>query len=1008
MPSWTKEQTDAITLDGNNIIVSAGAGSGKTTVLSERVLRKIKDGIDIDKLLILTFTNAAAAEMKNKIREKFKKNNLKSQLTKLDSAYITTFDAYSLSIVKKYHYLLNINKNISICEKSIMDIKKQEIIDNVFQEFYEKEQFKTLIDDFCVKDDLDIRKEILTINNKLDMIYDKEKFLNEYINTKFDEKFINSKIEEYIDLIKEKISLINKSYIELEEYVDNEYYEKITNELSELLLAKSYKDIICPLKLSSLPKNSDEKAKQIKTTISSLLKEIKELTIYNDEQEIKEEILKTKKYIIVIIDLLKEINNKINLYKTTNDLYEFVDIAKMAIKLVEQNKSVRDELKYNEILIDEYQDTNDLQDLFISYIEDNNVYMVGDIKQSIYRFRNANPSLFKNKYDNYSNNNGGIKIDLNKNFRSREEVLNNINLIFNQIMDDVIGGADYKKGHQMIYGNINYSSIGKKEENSNMEILSYEKLDNYNKNELETFIIANDIKNKMNHYQIFDGKLRKIKYSDIAILIDRATDFGLYKKIFEYLGIPLNVYKNEKINDSDELKLIKNIITFLISNDEKTKNYAFISILRSYLFEIKDEEIFEYLTNKDYELLNNYLFDYKLKSPYEITNYIIDKFEFYQKMIKVGDIQKRISVLDHLLKLSIDLTNMGYDIYDYLDYLEKVTNEGIEIEYSIPSKDSDSVKIMTIHASKGLEFPICYYSGLTSKFNVSELKEKISYDKNIGIITPIVENGIKETIYKTLLKNNYYIEEIAEKIRLFYVALTRAKEKMIIVLPNKEIETNDLDKSIKLNYRSLSDMLYSIILTLNPYIKLVNLNNINLSHNYNLIKKTNYKNKINLTNQKIIKTSLNFKNNFKEEKHFSKENYNIYTIDEYNNIEYGKHIHSVFENIDFQNPDLSNLSDFEKNTVQNFIISLDFTKVINVYKEYEFIYNDKNDILHGIIDLLLEYDDEFKIIDYKLKNIIDDAYKKQLNGYKNYIEGLTNKKVSTYLYSIIDNKLISI
>ena len=372
--------------------------------------------------------------------------------------------------------------------------------------------------------------------------------------------------------------------------------------------------------------------------------------------------------------------------------------------------------------------------------------MVGDIKQSIYRFRNANPNLFKSKYKNYSSNNGGIKIDLNKNFRSREEVLNNINLIFNQIMDDTIGGADYKKEHQMIYGNMDYSNIGKKEENSNMEVLSYYKLDNYKINELEIFIIANDIKNKMNDYQVFDKKLRKIKYSDIAILMDRSTDFSLYKKIFEYLGIPLTVYKKEKINDSDELKLIKNIITFLITADGNLKNYAFMSILRSYLFEEKDEKIFECLVNKDYSLLKDYLIDYKLKTPYELTSYIIDKFEFYQKMIKVGDIQNRMSVLDHLLKLSLDLTNMGYDIYDYLDYLEKVINEGIEIEYSVPTKDSDSVKIMTIHASKGLEFPVCYYSGLTSKFNVSELKEKISYDKSIGIITPIVENGIKDTI----------------------------------------------------------------------------------------------------------------------------------------------------------------------------------------------------------------------------------------------------------------------
>lgn len=1007
MPDWTKEQTAAITLDGSNIIVSAGAGSGKTAVLSERVLRKVKDGIDIDKLLVLTFTNAAAAEMKERIRKKLKKNNFKEQLNKLDSAYITTFDAYSLSLVKKYHYLLNINKNISICEKSIMDIKKQEIMDDIFEEFYKNDQFKILIDDFCTKDDLDIKKEILKINDKLDRIYDKEKYLDNYLEDYFSDDFIDRKIEEYTDIIRSKISLINKYYTELGEYVDNDYYEKITKDLGELLLAKSYNDMICPTKLSSLPRNSDEEAKQIKNDITSLLKDIKELTIYSSEQEIKSEIKEAKKYVAVIIDLIKEFDKRINLYKNNNDLYEFVDITKLAIKLVEQNELVRNELNYNEILIDEYQDTDDLQDLFISYIENNNVYMVGDIKQSIYRFRNANPNLFKTKYDSYSSNNGGIKIDLNKNFRSREEVLNNINLIFNQIMNDTIGGANYKKEHQMIYGNIDYSNIGIIDTDSNMELLSYEEQDDYKKSELEIFIIANDIKNKMKNYQVFDNGLRKIKYSDIAILIDRSTDFDLYRKIFEYLGIPLVVYKKEKINDSDELKLIKNIITFLITSDELSKKYSFMSILRSYLFEESDEKIFEYIVNKDYSILNDYLIDYKLKTPYELTNYIIDKFDFYNKMIKVGDIQNRMSVLEHLVQLSISLTDMGYDIYDYLNYLEKVIDEKIGIEYSVPTKDSDSVKIMTIHASKGLEFPICYYSGLTSKFNVMELKEKILYDKNIGIITPVMNNGIKDTIYKELLKNSYYSEEIAEKIRLFYVALTRAKEKMIVLLPNKDMKIRTLDDSVKLEYRSLGDMLYSIFNSLGAYIKLIDLGSINLTHNYNLFKETNYKDKINITDKKIIMTDLNFDSHIKESKHFSKENNKVYDIGEYNNILFGRHIHSVFENIDFKNPDFSDLTDFEIEKVNSFMKNINFDEVINIYKEYEFIY-DKNDELHGIIDLLLEYDNEFKIIDYKLKNTVDEAYVKQLTGYKEYIKNMTNKKVSTYLYSIIDDKLIEV
>lgn len=1007
MPNWTKEQMDAITLDNSNIIVSAGAGSGKTAVLSERVLRKVKDGVDINNLLVLTFTNAAAAEMKERIRKKLKENGYKEQLNKLDSAYITTFDAYSLSLVKKYHYLLNINKNISICEKSVLDIKKNEILDNIFEKFYVKDDFKKLIDDFCVKDDKDIKKEILEINNKLDMIYNKEEYLNQYLDKFYCDEFINQKINEYVELLRDKISLMNKYYTQLEEYVDSDYYEKLTNVIGEFLIVKEYKDIVCPDKIPVLPRNSEEEAKKIRNNMSALLKEIKELSIYNNVEEMKNEILETKQYVSVIIDIINEFDKEINLYKNKNDLYEFIDIAKMAIKLVENNEIVRKELKYNEILIDEYQDTNDLQDLFVSYIEDNNVYMVGDIKQSIYRFRNANPNLFKIKYDNYSQNNGGIKIDLNKNFRSREEVLNNINLIFNQIMDDVIGGANYKKEHQMIYGNMSYSEIGKKDMDSNIEIVSYEETKDYKKNELEIFIIANDIKNKIKNYQVLDGELRNIKYSDIAILMDRSTDFNLYRKIFEYLGIPITVYKDEKINDSDELRLIKNIITFLTTTDVISKKYSFMSILRSYLFEMSDDMVFEWIVNEDYSFLDEYLVDVDLKTPYEITNYIIDKFDFYNKMIKVGDIQSRMSILDYLVDLSINLTNMGYDVLDYLNYLEKVIDEKLEIKYSVPTKDNDSVKIMTIHGSKGLEFPICYYSGLTSRFNVSELKEKISYDKNIGIITPIINNGVKDTIYKELLKDNYYKDEIAEKIRLFYVALTRAKEKMIVILPNKELESQELDNYTKMGYRSLGDMIYSVFNSLNCYVKLIDLDNIGLTHNYNLFKETNYKDKIKFVSEKIEKVNLSVECGVKDMKHFSKEENKVYDVDIYKNIEFGKHIHSLFENFDFKNPDMNGLSDFEKDLVKSFMDVIDFDNVINVYKEYEFICGNDYEC-HGIIDLLLEYENEYKIIDYKLKNITDDSYVKQLEGYRNYIESITDKKVSTYLYSIIDKELVLI
>ena len=218
-----------------------------------------------------------------------------------------------------------------------------------------------------------------------------------------------------------------------------------------------------PIKYQNLPRGSEEEANTLKKNLSETIKEISNLTKYENEQEIINTIVKTKDYISIIIDIILKLDEKINNYKETEKMYEFIDISRKAINLLESHPEVCETLKnkYYEILIDEYQDTNDLQELFTSYISKNNTYMVGDIKQSIYRFRNTNPELFKSKYEKYSKKNNGLKIDLNKNFRSRSNVLNDINQMFNQIMDTKIGGADYIESHQMIFGNTSYDSINK-------------------------------------------------------------------------------------------------------------------------------------------------------------------------------------------------------------------------------------------------------------------------------------------------------------------------------------------------------------------------------------------------------------------------------------------------------------------------------------------------------------------------------------------------------------------
>ena len=1019
MTKWTDEQLEAIQKDKSNIIVSAGAGSGKTAVLSERVIRKVKEGVHINELLLLTFTNNAAKEMKERIRSKLKKEGLNDELKLIDSAYITTFDSYALSILRKYHYKLNVSKNLKVVDADLINYKKEEYLDNIFEEYYESNDklFLKLINDFCEKDDNNIRKAILSISSKLDLLIDLDSYLDNYFNG----INIDSVLNDYNNLLLKRINNIKSLMYNLSFYTEGDFNDKLNEVLKALINSKDYDSIKCNLdiKLPTL-RNAEDIAKNYKDAIKKEIDSLKELCTYKDLNEIKDTILSTKDYVIVIIDIIRKLNSKLKEFKYTNDLYEFNDIAKLSIKLLKDNEDIRNEIKYslNEIMVDEYQDTSDIQEEFISLIENNNVYMVGDVKQSIYRFRNANPDIFRNRYNDYSKNNGGIKIDLNKNFRSREESLNNINTLFNLIMDSNIGGADYKLSHQMTFGNLAYINEGKTDQNNNFEIYNYDfdKEKGFTREETEIFIIANDIKDKINNkYKIYDkdtNTLRECTYSDFVILLDRSKDFDLYKRIFEYKGIPISINKEEKVNDEIILMVIKNLLISLvkINNNELDNDFihAFISVLRSFIFEYTDEEIFELYSNNNY--LNDKVFN-ELKeininsyTTKEIINILIDKFNIIDKLNRIGNIENNLIIIQYLLNYLDTKEEIGLSIEDISIYLEDILEKKYDIKFSSNKESSNSVKIMTIHKSKGLEYSICYYAGLYKDFNIRDIQDNFLFDKKYGIVTPYFNNGIGDTIYKALIKENYIKEEISEKIRLFYVALTRAKEKMIILCDLNGEEYSNFNESglvediIRLRYRSFSDIIMSIQSKLSNYV--TNITDIDMTSDYKLIKQYNFKDYIDTNDIKLDVKELLKDNELLESKTYSKHTNELITEKIKANMEYGTKVHYELEVLDFNNPNTS-----DKNII-NFLES-DLLKNISkgkIYKEYEFMYEKDNTINHGIIDLMIEYPDYIDIIDYKLKNIEDENYIKQLKGYKEYIENKTNKSVNLYLYSIIDNK----
>ena len=365
-------------------------------------------------------------------------------------------------------------------------------------------------------------------------------------------------------------------------------------------------------------------------------------------------------------------------------------------------------------------------------------------------------------------------------------------------------------------------------------------------------------------------------------------------KIFEYLGIPTTLYKDENIVNENELYLIKNIISLIIKikleeYDTEFK-YLFTSISRSYLCNISDNDILKLFVDnsfKDTNLYNlclNIVKDIDNMSNTELLSRIVNDFDMYNKFISVGNIDNKSMIIDYLYKNFSDLDSIGYGVYALKDYFENIIDKGKDIKIGTLTNSVNTVKIMTIHKSKGLEYHICYFSGFDKPFNLGDLKERIIFDNEYGIITPIENEGLETIITKDIVKDNYIKEDISERIRLLYVAVTRSKEKMIIVgnFDNEddyELENNGvIDNRIRNKYRSFKDIILSIKSRISKYFVDVDLKNIFMSHEYNNIKLYNYEESINKSNELLTINKINVEKELVINKHFSKNDKKIINL----------------------------------------------------------------------------------------------------------------------------------
>lgn len=1017
--AWTKEQEEAIYKRGSNIIVSAGAGSGKTAVLSERILDYCLKGNDIRRVLVLTFTNAAAKEMKERIRAKLIDNKLFEQATYIDSAYITTFDAYSLALVKKYYYKLGISKNISIMDSALIMIKRRGIIEGLFKEYYDTEnpRFLEYLKKYSRQGDKDVIDVVEKLISKLELIVDYDSFKHNYENDYYNENKLNRIVDEYEIYAKEGVSeliILFKDLLEaceLDTSANQALIDKMIAIINDLEGFNDYDDLYRYISGLSLPRVSPKADSQVKALKEMCGKELKNLkdTIFSKyifKSDMLVELKSIKDDVLFLLNICDEVSKRLFEYKRNVMLFDYNDIAKMAIKLVREFDDVRNELKYyyNEILVDEYQDTSDIQEAFLNEIENNNLYMVGDIKQSIYRFRNANPYIFKKKYDSYSKNDGGYKIDLSYNFRSRSEVLNNINSLFNKLMTDSCGDANYVYEHQMNYGLKKYDDINQ-DYDFNIEALSYEvneELDEFDNDEIEAFIAANKIKEILAKKPLVlkkDG-YKEVKYSDFAILIDKAKSFTVFKRIFEYLGIPLSIEADLDLKDSIIPKLFSNIVLLIyktrINEYDIPYYHALASIARSFLYEYKDNDIYKLVRLKEhYPIIDDikYLASLKEISYPNLFNKICERLKVYEKLSLIGDVDNSIVVLEYIAKMfdTFGATSMGVE--GAATYLSQVFESDIKLPYKLASNSGDSVRIMTIHKSKGLEFPYCIFPLLSSSFNQQDIIATTGFDSNYGIYIPFADEGKSNTIVRTLVGRTIRLQDISEKVRLLYVALTRAREKMILIMKDKEYKNINPKK-----FKSFQEMLvytgaYDVFTT-----------EITPSGVTDEYKRKRKLSELNGNNEVLEYNPLKMPEPL-EHIRISKELKKLPSVEVKKSIALGLEFHSALEALDFSNPNVDALpvSEFIKTTL-NKVLAHDIFKNINnakTYHEHEFYFNKDNDEYHGIIDLLVVYDDHIDIIDYKLSNVDSPEYIRQLGIYREYVKSKWDKDINIYLLSIL-------
>lgn len=921
---WTKEQQQAIYEKDSNILVAAAAGSGKTAVLVERIINKIiNENVDIDKLLVVTFTNAAASEMRErvlnaiykKLDEDPENTKLQRQITLLNKASICTIDSFCLEIVRNNFYELeNISPNFRIADTTEIELLKQETIEEIFEKKYEEqdEDFTKLINTYTsYRDDTPLKELILKIytyiqsspfpekwlSEKIEMFNLEDKLDQDFSKTPWGEELLKELEEELID----DITSLQDVQESLSYEPDLDKFEQTIRSDIDMLqalinainnwdkcyeISKNVSFITWPRK--KVESEIKDEAKAIRDDIKKKLNKKLEKILVSDSKEANQDIYDMYQILLKLQNMILEFTQEFSKKKRDKNIVDFNDIEHLALKvLIKENEdgtiektevAKKYQNKFVEIAIDEYQDSNLVQEYILTSVSNGaNMFMVGDVKQSIYKFRQAMPELFLNKYATYKNKdnkteNENLKIQLFKNFRSRDNVLEFTNLIFEDIMSNVLGdieyneeeflnlGASYEEINQNLKTEIDIINLketenpdnretensdnketenpdDKKTENTleqekariekqsinseNIEDQDEETQEKIEDIELEARFVANRIKQLIDSkYQVFDRKtngFRNIQYKDIVILLrSTKTASPIFEQEVLNLDMPIFSDTSQEYLDSIEIQTIMSLLRII---DNPIQDIPLVTVMRSNIGKFTDDELVEIRLADKYD--NFYICMQKSKA--NVRPELKEKIEkFLNNLNKWREEQEYLALDELIWKIYSDTGYYNYvglmpngelrqanlkmlferakqyetasfkGLYNFINFIEKLRLSSGDLGSAKLIGENDNViRIMSIHKSKGLEFPVVFLSSTGKQFNLLDLNQNVLLHQEMGIGAKYIDYEMQvqyDTLTKAAIRSKIFTETLSEEMRILYVALTRAKEKLIITGLSKDYQ----------------------------------------------------------------------------------------------------------------------------------------------------------------------------------------------------------------------------